>query len=147
MNKRTDLIWLGACTLVSILIIGFMTDFGFKQLDIQLYDTYYVFNPFSAIVYTSLILYTTKNIYLVFDLMTSRYKVLALLASIINPLIALFFIIAIGFAMQSFLDFRKTYPDVDCAGRLFPILIMAGIICFQIVIEVKALKKIKGVLH
>jgi hypothetical protein len=129
MTTKKELKWLAGFALVSILIIGLMTEFKFKYVEIQQYDTYYVFNPITSILYLTGILWMVKNMYLTVDFLTTQYKIIALFVSIINPLLGLFIVLLM------YLNFN---------GQLIPANILVGIFALQIILEIRMLKKVGG---
>jgi len=140
LNKQW--MWLAGFFPVSIFIIGLMTDFTFRDLEIQLHDTYFVFNSIKAIIYLTLSLWTVRNMYLLVEVMTTKYQILAIFVSFINPLLALFILILILLNIQEMIIFKDAYPQSDLTGQLIPVLVMAGIIALLTVIQVRALRKV-----
>jgi hypothetical protein len=120
--------WLIACGLISILIIGLMTDFKFNDRDVQIFDTYYVVNPLRIFIFLTLILWTTKNFYMLVNLMTGRYRVIALIVSIVNPLVGLF----------AFILFYMGLTAGIIAYGIFALLIAV-----PIMIEIRTLRKLR----
>jgi hypothetical protein len=160
MNMKKEWKWLVAFALISLGVIGFMTQFRFKDLEIQRYDTYYVINAFRAIFYMTLILWTSKNLYLLVDLMTTsknlyllvdlmttRYTVVAIVVSVINPLVGLFMCMLIYFNMAALITFKQTYPNISLIGYIIPLTIVVGIVFLQAIIEIRALKKVRALMR
>jgi hypothetical protein len=147
MNMKKEWKWLVAFALISLGVIGFMTQFRFKDLEIQRYDTYYVINAFRAIFYMTLILWTSKNLYLLVDLMTTRYTVVAIVVSVINPLVGLFMCMLIYFNMAALITFKQTYPNISLIGHIIPVAIVVGIVFLQAIIEIRALKKVRALMR
>jgi hypothetical protein len=87
---KKELIWWTAFGLFSTLIIGTVTSFKFSKLDIQVHDTYYVFEPIDSIKLLTIIFGVGRYSYLLTDIITDKYKILALFISIINAIVALF---------------------------------------------------------
>lgn len=92
MNLKKELKYLISFGLISILIIGLMTNFKFEGLEVQMHDIYFIINPVKAFIFLTCILWTIKNSYLLVDLMTDKYKIIAVFVAIINPLVGLFII-------------------------------------------------------
>lgn len=145
MNRKTELKWLTVFALVSVCIIGVMTDFTYRNLEIQMHDTYFVVDPLKGFIFLTFTLWTIKNLYLLVDLMTDRYKIIAVLVSIINPLIALLILILTYWNIQSFLTLRETYPAIGFSRVIVPVCFLAGVIGLQALIEIRALKKLAGI--
>jgi hypothetical protein len=140
---KRDLIWWAAFGLLSTLIIGAVTSFKFSKLDIQLHDTYYVFESIDGIKYLTLIFGLSRYIYLLTDIMTDKYKILALIISIINVITGLFVIIATYRCVETILTFKKTSPDVDFSGNFLLLSLLLGLLTVQTIIEVKMIRKLK----
>lgn len=145
MNRKTELKWLAAFALVSAFIIGVMTDFTFRNMDMQMHDTYFVIDPVNGSIFLTFTLWTIKNLYLLVDLMTDRYKIIGVFVSIINPLIALLILIMTYWTIQSFLTLRETYPAIGFSRVIVPICFVAGVIGLQALIEIRILKKLSGI--
>jgi hypothetical protein len=128
MNLKNEWKWLTAFAIISILIIGLMTDLRFNDLDIQIYDTIYVVNPLRTFVFLTLILWTTKNFYVLAALMTGRYMVIALIVSIVNPLVGL----------SAFILFY-----MNSAGGIVAICLLVLLLILQTLIEIQTLRKLK----
>ena len=131
MNLKNEFKWLTAFAMISILIIGLATNFKFQDLEIQLYDTYYVFEPVRAFIFLTIMLWTIKNLYMLVDLMTGRYAVIALIVSIVSPLIGLFIIILFY---------------INFTGKIGPVSAFALLITLLTLVEIRALRKLKGLL-
>ena len=136
---KNEWTWLAGCGLASILIVGWLTGFKFGELEIA---TREVVGSFGAIIFFTGALYTAKNLYLGVDLMLDN-RVLAILLSIINPIVAMLILIFVYFNLQGPESFIMLYPGADHSGRLVPILLFTGVLAFQAFIEVKALRRIR----
>src|SRR5690349_14677115 len=131
MSLKSEWKWLAAFALMSTLVIGLMTDFKFGDLEIQLYDTYYVFDAVRALLFLTIMFWTIKNLYMLVDLMTGRYVVMALIVSIVSPLIGLFMIILF------YINFTE---------KIGPVSVFGLIITLLTVIEIRSLRKLKVLL-
>lgn len=144
---RREWIWWIIFGVVGILAVGLMTDFQFDKLEIQQHDTYYVLDSLIAIFFIAVILGTIRCSLLIVDLITDRYKILAILISIVNPVIGLFIIFLIYFSVQRLIFFKTTYPDINLFNEVVPLVFLAGLIVLQVVIEIRTIRKIKGRLN
>jgi hypothetical protein len=85
-----------------------------------------------------------RYFYLLIDL-TTRNNVLALLISIINPLVALLLIIFLYFNLRG-LSLAESNPDLDVSSRFIPILMVTVLLGLQAFLEAKALVKVSAFL-
>lgn len=131
---------------ISVFIIGSLTDFKFKDLQIQIHDTYFDVDPIHAIYIMTLTLWTIKNFYLLVEVMTHKYRIIAVFVSIINPLIGLFMLMLIYISVQGLITSRQMYPEGQFTAEIIPICIMVGVIALQTIIEVRTLRKLSAFL-
>jgi hypothetical protein len=141
--KKEIIAW-GALGILSVVIVGIATGFKFSKLDIQLYDTYYVLTSKDVILNLTWILGLARYFYLLTDLLADRYKILALLFSIINAIAVLFTILWTYFSIEEAMTFRRLYPDTDISGRFLLPGIFIGLLIMQTIIEIKMIKKLNG---
>ena len=144
---RKEWQWLITFGLISILIIGLMTNFKFTDVEVQMHDIYLVINPIKSFIFLTFILWTIRNFYLLVDLMTDKYKIIAVFVAIINPLIGLFIIVLIYFNIKLVTTFKQMYPDNNFTAQIIPICILVGLIAVQTTIEIRTLKKLKGLIR
>jgi hypothetical protein len=142
-NFVMDWKWLLSFGVFSFLLVGFMTDFTFRDLEFQFHDTYFVIDSFRGILTIVAFLYIPFGFYRLIDLGIENNRIFALLIAIINPIAVLLMVIALYFGVDYFLEMRRLYPDADYLGRLVPVLFLSMLIVIQIVVEIKSLKKIK----
>lgn len=140
-----QLIRWAALTLLSTLIIGVTTGFQFSKLDIQLYDTYYVFESFYGIILLTLVFGTGWNFYLLTDLITDRYKILALMLSIINIIAGLFVLIGAYFSIKAVMALQKINSGTDLSGYFLLPTVLIGLLIVQIIVEIKLIRKLREV--
>jgi heme/copper-type cytochrome/quinol oxidase subunit 1 len=143
---KKGLAWLAIFALMSTLIIGTVTGFTFSKLDIQLHDTYYVVKAIDAIKALTLIFFLTRGLYLLTDIMTDRYKVLALLISIINAIAGLFVVIAAYMSTEAIFTTRKMYSYAGSSAHFLLPAIFIGIFVVQIIVEIRMIRKLRGLL-
>ena len=129
------------CGLISVLAIGLMTSFKYNDVVIQMHDRYFIIDAVRACIYLTAIIFTLRNLYLVLDFITDRYKILEVFVAIINPLVALFIIIFISFNV-AFVGMQ-----LDAGNNAVASIVLTGlpigIIILQIAIEVKVLRKLR----
>jgi hypothetical protein len=142
-NVRNDWKWLLGFAIISLLLVGFMTDFTFRDLEFQFHDTYFVIDSRNGFLFIVAFLYIPVGFYRLIDLGIESNRIFALLVAIINPIAVLLMVIALYFGINYFLEMRQLYPDADYLGRLVPVLFLLMLIVIQIVVEIKSLKKIK----
>lgn len=129
------------CGLISVLAIGLMTSFKYNDVEIQMHDSYFIIDAIRACIYLTAIVFTLRNLYFVVDVMSDRYRILAVFVAIINPLVALFIVIFIYF------NIAFVGAQLDAGNNLGPsiviICLLIGLITLQIAIEVKVLRKLR----
>ncbi|HEU5145066.1 MAG TPA: hypothetical protein VFT90_00055 [Chryseosolibacter sp.] len=147
MNTKTEIKWIGGLLISMVLLAAIMTDFTFRDLEFQSHDVYFAIQPYHFVVYGAATLYTIKNLFLLVELITERYRIVALLISIINPLIAVFLIFILYLGVRSFLVFGDNYPEIGLAGRLLPLVALSALLIGQMIIEVRMLRKLRLILQ
>lgn len=145
-NLKTELVWLIALALVSTLIIGIATGFRFHTLDIQLHDTYYVFGSFDCIKMLTVLLFVGRGLYLLTDILTNQYLLLALIIVIVNAIAALFILIGTYLSIQAILTLRTMAPHVDLSGYFLIAGLLVGILAVQTIVEIRMIRKLRGLL-
>ena len=129
------------CGLISVFAIGLMTSFKYNDVEIQMHDSYFIIDAIRACIYLTAIVFTLRNLYFVVDVMSDRYRILAVFVAIINPLVALFIVIFIYF------NIAFVGAQLDAGNNLGPsiviICLLIGLITLQIAIEVKVLRKLR----
>ncbi len=140
MKWRTEWKWLSIFGLISIIIIGLMTNFRFNELQIQNHDTYYLIGSFKSIIFTTLFLWTIKNLYYLIDVLLNKYKVFAILIAILTPIAILLGVLFIYLNIQELLVFKEMYPDLNFLERIIPTSIITGLLILLVLIEIKSLK-------
>lgn len=133
--------YLIAFGLLSILIIGLMTNLKFNDVEVQMPLIHFVITPISAFINFTLILFTIRNLYLLVDMMTERYKIIAVFVVIINPLVGMLVIIF------GYFSIKQVYPLYNLFAQLIPICILLGLIAIQTIVEIKTFKKLKELIN
>lgn len=131
------------CGLISLLTTGLMTSFKYNDVEIQMHDSYFIIGAVRACIYLTVILFTIRNLYVVIDMMTDRYKILAVFVAIINPLAALFVIIFIYFNIVITMVAWQSHAGNIPVASIVLIGMFVGLIVVQISIEVRVLRKLK----
>jgi hypothetical protein len=124
---KEQLIWWAGFGILSAIVIGIVTGFKFNELDIQLHDTYFVLQSRDAIVLLTLAFGFGRYFYLLADLISSRFKILALIMSIINAIVGLFVIIITYLSAEGFITFQQTYRGT-CPGHLIFTIALTGLL-------------------
>jgi heme/copper-type cytochrome/quinol oxidase subunit 1 len=143
---KSELISWIALALVSTFIIGLATGFRFDTLDIQLHDTYYVFGSFDCIKMLTVILIIGRGLYRLTDILADRYLILALILVIVNAIAGLFVIIGTYLGVEAIITMRTTNPHVDLSAYILISGILVGIFTTQAIVEVRMVKKLRGLL-
>ena len=133
--------WWAGFGLINVFIVGVISEFRFDAVAIRMHDTYFSIHAVRAIFYLTALLVIIRNLYSLVDLLTSRYKIMALLISIINPIVTLFTIIILYLDIQGMAAFREIRPGTNLSAQLIVPIILAGVIGFEILIEFITLRK------
>lgn len=142
-NKMRQPIWWTAFGLLSTIIIGAITGFKFSTLDVHVYDTYYVFDSIYGVVLLTLIFGTGRYFYLLMDLLSDRYKIFALLFSILNAIAGFFIFVWAYASIVTILTFKKMYPDNNFSGHFLFVSIFLGLLTMQTIVEIKVINKLR----
>lgn len=141
MNWETELKWAGGFLFVTVVLVGLITEFRFNSIELQLHDRYFVFGAAGTIFRLTFTLYTIKNLYQLVDIITLKYRVLALLFAIVNPiagLVLLVFTIMIGML-------NLTFPIEGNPSPIFSGLILS-ILLLQVFLEIKMVQRLKSMM-
>lgn len=136
--------WLLPFMLITLLINLFIRHFTFRDLEVQGHDTYFVIDVPTAVFIMTLIIYAIVGSYLLVEMNTN--KMLSLIIAIVNPIGAIFMLLLVYMSLQTLTAFRTMYPENDPTGQLVFVAIVIGLLCFQAVIEWKALKQVRSLL-
>ena len=83
-TTRKNIYWNLGLVLISLMTIGLYVDFRiFDDIDVQLHDTYFVTNSLHAIFLLSGLLITFRYFYLLVDVLTTKNRIFALIASFV----------------------------------------------------------------
>lgn len=143
---KSELIWWSALALLSTFIIGVATGFRFNTVEIQLHDTYYVFRSFDCIKMLTVILILGRGLYRLTDMLTDRYLILALILLIVNAIAGLFILIGAYLGIDAIMTMRTSNPHVDLSAYFLICGILIGIFTTQAIVEVRMVKKLRGLL-
>ena len=144
MKMKNEWKWMIGSAVVSFLIVGCATGFEFTELEFARNE---VMKSLNAILYLTGFVYTIKNLYLLSELLTAKDKVLALLISIINPIVALLVVVLLYFSFQRLESLDVLSPSIAASGRLIVVFILTALLVFQAIIEVKALMRLRAFIH
>lgn len=89
LNSMKNRKWLTAFMLIIVLINFSIKNFDFGNFEVQLHDTYFVFDVPTAVFIMTLIIYAVVCIYL----LVRMNKILALIIAIVNPIGAIFMLV------------------------------------------------------
>lgn len=137
MKLKHELKWLIPFGMLSILIVGILTDFQYRKFE----DDYFISRPFEAVLYLTLLFLSIKNLYLFIDIVTKKYDVLAVFISIINPLIGLFVIIFMYMKIQSLMVFNGSYADHDLAAQIMLVIFLSVVFVLQVLLEISMMRR------
>lgn len=140
-NFKNEWKWILGFGFLSLVLIGLMTNFKFKDFEFQFHDTYYVFDSLTALQFLTASMYIVRGFYLLFDLMTDRYRIFAFIIAFVNPIAILLMTILAFFVIQNiFVNDAK--HDSNFISQLIPALLIIALIIVQIIVEVRALRKV-----
>jgi hypothetical protein len=139
MKMKNELLWWITFGLISTLTLVLLTGFQFYSLDFQVYNTYYVVESTQAIQWLIFVMGMGRYVYQLISIMVERYRMIALLIAIVNPIGALFVSVIIFLGLKPILAFNR---EPNFAGHYFLLLILGGILIMQIIIEVKMIRKL-----
>lgn len=131
------------CGLISVLTIGLMTSFKYNDVEIQMHDSYFIIDPARACIYLAAIIFTIRNLFLVIDQLTERYKILAVFVAIINPIAALFMIMLTYFYITFMMGAGQPQIGDKLVESMVLTSLMVALIVVQISIEIKVLQKLR----
>jgi len=141
-NLKNEWKWVLGFGFLSFLLIGLMTNFKFKDFEFQFHDTYYVFDSLTAFQYLTASIYIVRVGYMLFDLMTDRYRIFAFVVAFVNPIVILLMTILAFFFVQNIFVSSDSYVNRNLISPLIPALLIISLIVIQIIVEVKALRKV-----
>src|SRR5690606_12558102 len=136
--------WLFPFMLITLLINLLIRNFDLRDFEVQLHDTYFVFDAPTAVFIMTLIIYAIVGSYLLVEMNTN--KMLSLIIAIVNPIGAIFMLLLVYMSLQTLTTFRNMYPENDPTGHLVFVAVVIGLLCLQAVIEWKTLKQVRGLL-
>ena len=123
---------------MSFLVVGIMTDFHFKEVEIQTADSHYIFPSVKSVIYLAAFLYIVKNLFLLTDLLIKRSMLMAILFSVVNPIIALLCAILIYINIQGLITMNHASSNL-----VFPTLFLAGLSVLQVILQIRSLQKVR----
>lgn len=141
---KRELIWWTLFFGLAVVIVGQMTRFQFKNIDIQLHDTYYVIPPFIALLFILTIFGVLRGLVKITDRLCDRSKLVAISVTIINGLLGFVMIILIYVSIVSVLQIKEWYPDLNISNYLAIIALLTTVLCLLILIEFRTIKKLKA---
>jgi hypothetical protein len=147
MNRKKELKYLTAFGILSVVAVGLMTNFKFNDLEVQMHDSYFVISPTKAVMSSTLTMWTIKNFYLLVDIIAEKYKVLAVVVAIINPIAGLFMIILIYFNLNQITTSDQRYAISSLPQQIIPICILLALVVVQVTIQIRMIKKLKGLMN
>jgi hypothetical protein len=140
---KREVIWWTGFLFVALTAIGQMTTFTFRNIDIQLHDTYYVVPSWLAIVILLTFLGLLRSLTNLADRLSDQSRLLAILISIVNGLLGLFLIVLIFIAILNLIDIKEWYPDLDISNYIGVIAVLISILLLLTITEVKTIRKLR----
>lgn len=143
---------------VSVLLSGALSFFvvaaiaGFELHPLGSYpvDSYYVLESRQAIFLLAVVFVMWRFVYLLLDLMTTRYRVVALMVAFINPIVGLLIGLSTFFILDQLLhpgDSSSQDRKMTLAGLWFTLIILSGTFLLQTVVEVMVIKRLRDVVR
>lgn len=146
MNYMKKPKWLLPFMLIILLINLSIKYFGFADFEVQLHDTYLILSVSDVVFLLSLIVMAILAMYMLVEVAARKYKILALIIAIVNPIAALFILILIYAGMKTL----TTFSDVAAESSFAVVVLVAilfGLFCLQVVIEISALRKLSTLVY
>lgn len=143
---KKELAWWLGFGLFGMMMIGLFTRFQFHPLVFEELDTYYVLEAQWGILLLTILLVIGRYVYLIVDLLTNRYKILAVFVSIVNPAVGLFVAMFLYFSVSSILKFERMfrgYKDADFSGHYLLLCVLTACLVIQTIVEIKMIRKLK----
>ena len=128
---------------MAFIAIGQMTTFKFRDIDIQLHDTYYVVPSWLGIVIVLTILGPLRGLTKLADRLSDRSRLLAILIIIINGLLGLVLIVLICIAILNLIQVKEWYPDLDISSYIGIIAGLISLLLLLTIIEIKTVRKLR----
>jgi hypothetical protein len=126
------------------LVAGLLTNFQFNEIDFQVHDTYYVLESVIVIFLAIITLGLCRYFYKLTYILANRFRGFALFVSIVNPIIASFFMFLIYTNMRAISAFKEMNQNFDFTGRYIVLSIFFTIVVLQVVIEIELVKKLRS---
>ncbi|MES1226018.1 MAG: hypothetical protein ABUT20_61640 [Bacteroidota bacterium] len=140
---KRELRWWTAFFVVGIILIGQMTEFEFRNIDIQLHDTYYIIPSWIALLVVLTILGVLRGLTQIINRLSDRNRSMAILVSIVNGIVGLVLIILVCAAILNLIQIREWYPGLDIFNYIAIIVVMILLLSVLVVIEIKTIKKLR----
>lgn len=136
---------LGAFALIAI--VTPISRLGLPDFELQLHDTYIHLDAGTTIFLITLVVFASVFMFLIVEVVAGRYRIVGLLIAIINPIAAIFVCMAISTLSDTRDTFSSMYPSLSFGWYTTAMVVFSCILFFQVIIEVRALKKFLGLLH
>ena len=140
---KKEVIWALGFVVVTITLVGQMTSFTFENIDVQLYDTYYILPSWLAGVFVLIVLGLSRGLLKIIDRLSDQSRFLALAMSIIVGLSGLVLIVIISFAIRNLIQVKEWYPDLDISSYVGIAAILISLLLLLTITEVKIIKKLR----
>jgi heme/copper-type cytochrome/quinol oxidase subunit 1 len=141
---KRELIWWAGFIVLSFIVIGQMTTFKFREIDIQLHDTYYVVPSWLGIVIVLTILSVLRGLTKLADNLSDRSRQLAILIIIINGFLGLALIVSICVGILNLIQIKEWYPDLDISNYIEIITVLISLLLLLTITEIKTIRKLRA---
>jgi hypothetical protein len=132
---RKEWKWPVAAILLTVLLLGVLTDFRFTPFEIQLHDRYYLIHPREFIQYGSVMFIFLRYLIQLLDMAARSNRIVAVFFSILTPIV--------GVLTTALLLMMVSAPRnirLDISAWAFPIVLLSGILIFLMVMEARFVK-------
>jgi hypothetical protein len=136
---------LGAIAMLSILTPA--RHLGWPDFDVQLHDTYIHFDAGTAVFLIMLAVIAIVSLFLIVKFGAERYRIIALLIAIVNPLVAILVVVAINVLLAAREALTSVNPSMEFKGYMNVVIILLCLLALQAAVEVIALKKFFALLR
>lgn len=138
---RKSLPWFTTLGLLGLLSFIGASRSGLPDFEVQLHDTYIRFDAGTTVFLITLTILAVACLFLIVEVAADRYRIVALLVAIVNPLAGIFVMVAIYTLVKTRDVFSGLYPTMGFPWITIILVILTALLCLQVLIEVRALRK------
>lgn len=141
MNK--ELTWWAAFMLVAVLVAAQMSDFEFRNIDIQLHDTYYILPWYCAVLFIIISLGMLRGVIYAIEWMAEKSSLVAWIVVVVNTVLSFFWTFLIFQATMRYVELREWYPELPASNYQATLMMMCVVLCLIMIVEVKLIRRLR----